>query len=252
MKNMMQIIRTLTLDQWLTVAGILMPLFVALLVYLYNIASKPRNSSFYDELDSKFIELNHQIKVSNFLDKKGRISLKRILNAHKKLFKEPYLQPGKLRTSEVEIVSVALSKVGGSKVGTRVVDTCEGLGNHMASNIPSGKTSLYSKNDVKDALKNAIAKWNRYAPKKSVLTYKSKIEMVARFHTYFEIIHPFTDGNGRIGRMLMSEQLSYLFDKVVEFNPELTEYYEAIALAARGDESRLKDLIVKEVSDGYG
>ena len=70
------------------------------------------------------------------------------------------------------------------------------------------------------------------------------------FHTYFQAIHPGTDVNVRIGRFFLSEQCSFLFERIVEFSPNKQEYYEAISKAVRGNEIELQTIIVKEISKG--
>ena len=60
-----------------------------------------------------------------------------------------------------------------------------------------GKTEYVAWSDVSDEISN-LMKW--YNKEKKMMNL---VELSARFHKRFELIHPFIDGNGRIGRLLM-------------------------------------------------
>ena len=60
-----------------------------------------------------------------------------------------------------------------------------------------GKTEYVLWYDVADEISNLI-KW--YNKEKKTM---NPVELSARFHNKFELIHPFIDGNGRIGRLLL-------------------------------------------------
>lgn len=72
------------------------------------------------------------------------------------------------------------------------------------------------------------------------------LERIARFHAEFEIIHPFADGNGRIGRVVMNAQLGALGwpPAIVRAKSRRREYYPALEHYGRtGAHDRLTSLL---------
>ena len=65
------------------------------------------------------------------------------------------------------------------------------------------------------------------------------IEKVSKFHLDFENVHPFNDGNGRIGRVLVNWQLIRLgFSPIIIRNKEKSDYYDSFAVYRDKDDLR--------------
>jgi Fic family protein len=72
------------------------------------------------------------------------------------------------------------------------------VGEYKKLNNYVGDIKTSSSSEVKNDMKNLL-KWYKNLDKKS-------LEDIIEFHVRFEKIHPFQDGNGRVGRMIMFKE----------------------------------------------
>ncbi|MCK5505052.1 MAG: Fic family protein, partial [Thermodesulfovibrionia bacterium] len=74
------------------------------------------------------------------------------------------------------------------------------------------------------------------------------IELVADIHHKFVHLHPFWDGNGRLGRLLMNIKLIQVgFPPTILRKQERSLYYKALDKADQGDLVPLTTMIAKDV-----
>ena len=96
--------------------------------------------------------------------------------------------------------------------------------------------------DVSKLMKNYIADLNRVAKDKHLL------ENVSDLHAEFESIHPFIDGNGRIGRLLLSIlTMKNGYCPVIIPPIRRAEYISALQKTNKGDLDLLRGLILSVI-----
>lgn len=71
------------------------------------------------------------------------------------------------------------------------------------------------------------------------------IDKIAKFHLEFENIHPFNDGNGRLGRVLTNLQFQKLgFPRIIIRNKEKNDYYDSFEAYRDNKDTRLMEKIL--------
>ncbi len=154
--------------------------------------------------------------ISYMREKKVHLSLDLIKELHRIVFKNSKPFAGKFRSKGIEVI------------------IRDRLGNIVHKGAPSTKIIQLLKELIKWYNKNK----NRYHP----------FLLAIIVHNQFETIHPFQDGNGRVGRLLLNSVL--IKNKMPPVNIELKKrisYYSALQeYQNNGDLRPMIDLIFKE------
>ena len=75
-------------------------------------------------------------------------------------------------------------------------------------------------------------------------------EALARLHARFEQIHPFLDGNGRAGRLVLNLLLVRLgYPPAIIYKGDRTRYLAALGRADHGDHGPLGELLARAILD---
>jgi Fic family protein/DNA-binding XRE family transcriptional regulator len=87
----------------------------------------------------------------------------------------------------------------------------------------------------------------------SVRAAKDAIYLSANVHSRFEQIHPFSDGNGRVGRLLINAILlnANLAPAVIHQEQRRLYYMYLYKSQTKGDQSQLENFICDAILDGF-
>ena len=79
------------------------------------------------------------------------------------------------------------------------------------------------------------------------------VSLTALVHSHFEQIHPFSDGNGRIGRILMSAMLlkANMAPAIVKQQNKRLYYTYLYKAQTTGDQSQLENFLCDAIIDGF-
>jgi fido (protein-threonine AMPylation protein) len=96
-----------------------------------------------------------------------------------------------------------------------------------------------------------LSDWVQAANERTMTLHGHPVERLAELHAWFERIHPFPDGNGRAGRLVLTMLLvRQRYPPAIIHKDERTRYLRALRRADEGDAGPLGELLARSVRDG--
>ena len=109
-----------------------------------------------------------------------------------------------------------------------------------------GNSKTTSPNNVEKELKQLI-EWYKNNRKKL-----HPLILAFNFHLRYEQIHPFRDGNGRTGRMIMNKILMQNgYPPIIVFKENKEAYFNSIATATEGRKKKYYQFVLKQANKSY-
>lgn len=100
--------------------------------------------------------------------------------------------------------------------------------------------ALTHPDDISEEMRDLVQKWK----KKKQTTIKE----IADFHVSFELIHPFGDGNGRVGRLILLLQcLKANYLPLIIENEKKMDYYEVLEYAQKKSDGPFIAFLIREL-----
>ncbi len=186
----------------------------------------------YKLLGDKWSDKYLETIEPRILTKDGLLFYSNILEFHKTIFPPDFAWSGKIRTNNV-IIS--------GSFGTMLPTASKGAVEY------SIKPVHYQ--EVFEKMERYCTKWNTNVERLLKENLENKIEAIAIFHHEFQIIHPFMDGNGRVGRVILDDMIRYLLNRKMKTEYDREEYYSVLRLADLGQIKALKQFIIDNLKN---
>lgn len=184
----------------------------------------------YRVLGNRLAEFNAQAHAPDVIDKNGLITPQQIQHLHKDMFPDGFAWAGIMRTQPVWIA-------GFFGTAARAMDLIE-------SRID---IALESPERISEALQRLCNEWNESVSSLSKAKDIDKALALAQFHYRLAVIHPFLDGNGRVARLILDQQASFIFRRPLQLQLDRAEYYKALRLGNAGSMEGLRDIILASI-----